>query len=70
MFCSVCRGLPSWMYTWEDRLEPGSSVCDHTLMLRMLKYVCAAVGVLLRAVIKCGAVLYILVCVKSRKTER
>lgn len=51
-------------------MEPSSSVCDHTLILRILKYIHATVGVLFKAVIKCSALIYILVPIKSRKIER
>lgn len=43
-------------------------VSSHTDMCA--QYICATVGVPFRAVIKCSALIYILVRIKSRKIER
>lgn len=70
VLCGICRGLPSQIRTSKDWLGPSSSICDHTLILCVLKYVCATVGVLFRAIIKCSALIYILVWIKSKEIER
>lgn len=57
---AATKGAHKGEWNWAQLLH----VWAHTDIM------CAAVGVLLRAVIKCRALIYILVWIKSRRTER